>query len=154
MQELAKFNLKINVIPNGLEKYISFTTNNKLSFIESFQFLSSSLGSLVKKLSKDDFKYLGQEFDNNVLDLVKQKGFYPYENMSDFEKFKEELPSKEKFYSSLADRKISDKEYEHVLNVWKKSEMKTMKDYHDLYLKCDVLLLADVFEKFRSNRFI
>ena len=89
MQELAKFNLKINVIPNGLEKYMSFTINNKLSFIDSFQFLSSSLGSLVKKLSKDDFKYLGQEFDNNVLDLVKQKGFYPYENMSDFEKFKE-----------------------------------------------------------------
>ena len=72
--------------------------------------------------------------------------------MSDFEKFKEELPIKEKFYSSLTDRKISDKEYEHVLNVWNKFEMKTMKDYHDLYLKCDVLLLANVFEKFRNNR--
>ena len=48
--------------------------------------------------------------------------------MNGFEKFKEELPSKEKFYSSLTDRKISDKEYEHVLNVWKKVEMKTMKD--------------------------
>ena len=61
------------------------------------------------------------------------------------------MPSKEKFYSSLADRKISEKKYEHVLNVWKKFEMKTMKDYHDLYLKCDVLLLADVFKKFRNN---
>ena len=71
--------------------------------------------------------------------------------MSDFEKFKEELPSKEKFYSSLANRKINDKEYEHVLNVWNKFEMKTMKDYHDVYLKCEVLLLADVFEKFRNN---
>ena len=66
-------------------------------------------------------------------------------------KFKAELPSKEKFYSSLTDRKISDKKYEHVLNVWNTFEMKTMKDYHDLYLKCDVLLLADVFEKFRNN---
>ena len=101
MQELGKFNLKINVIPNGLEKYMSFTINNKLSFIDSFQFLSSSLGSLVKKLIKDDFKYLGQEFDNNVLDLVKQKGFYPYEYMNDFEKFQDEMASKEKFYSSL-----------------------------------------------------
>ena len=71
--------------------------------------------------------------------------------MSDFEKFKEELPSKEKFYSWLTGRKISDKEYEHVLNVWNKFEMKTMKDYHDLYLKCDILLLADVFEKVRNN---
>ena len=70
MQELAKFNLKINVLPNGLEKYMSFSINNKLSFIDSFRFLSSSLDSLVKNLAKDDFKYLSQEFHNNVLDLV------------------------------------------------------------------------------------
>ena len=68
-----------------------------------------------------------------------------------FEKFKKELPSKEKFYSSLTDRKISDKEYEHVLNVWKKFEMKTMKDYYDLYLKCDVLLLCDLLEIFKND---
>ena len=55
MQELGKFNLKINVILNGLGKYMSFTINNKLIFIESFQFLSSSLDSLVKNLSKDNF---------------------------------------------------------------------------------------------------
>ena len=71
--------------------------------------------------------------------------------MIDFEKFKEKLPSKEKFYSSLTGKKISDKEYDPVLNVWNKFEMKTMKDYHDLYLKSDVLLLADVFEKFRND---
>ena len=105
MQELGKFNFKINVIPNGLEKYMSFTINSKLSFIGSFQFLSSPLDILVKNLSQDDFKYLSEEFDNNVLDLVEQKGFYPYEYMSDFEKFKEESPSKEKFYSSLTDKK-------------------------------------------------
>ena len=151
MQELGKFNFKISVIPNGLEKYMSFTINNKLSLIGSFQFLSSSLGSLVKNLNKDDFKFLSQEFDNNVPDLVKQKRFYPHEYMSDFEKFKKELTSKEKFYSSLTDRKITEKECEHVINVWKIFEMKTMKDYHDLYLKCDVLLLADVFEKFTNN---
>ena len=87
---------------------------------------------------------MSQQLDNNVLDLVKQKGFYPYEHMSNFQKFKEELPSKEKFYNSLTDRTISDKEYENVLNVWKKLEMKTMKDYHD------ILLLADTFEKFRN----
>ena len=101
-------------------------------------------------MSKDDFKYLSQEFDNNILHLVMQKGFYPYEYISHFQKFKEELPSKEKFYSSLTDRKITDTEYEHILNVWNKFEMKTMKDYHDLYLKYDVLLLA-VFKKFRNN---
>ena len=80
-------------------------------------------------MSKDDFKYLSQEFDNNELDLVKQKRFYPYEYMSDFEKFKKRLPSKEKFYSFLTDRKISDREYEHFPNVSNDFEMKTMKDY-------------------------
>ena len=54
--------------------------------------------------------------------------------MSEFEKFKEELPSKETFHSLLTERKIRDEEYEHVLNVWNKFEMKTMKDYHDFYL--------------------
>ena len=58
----------------------------------------------------------------------------------------------EKFYSSLTGKRISDKGYELVLNVWKKIEMKTMKDHHNLYLKCDILLLADVFERFRNNR--
>ena len=73
MQELGKFNVKVNIIQNGLEKYMSFTINNKISFIDSFQFLSSSLDSLVRNFNKDDFKYLGQKFDTNVLDLVKKK---------------------------------------------------------------------------------
>ena len=50
-----------------------------------------------------------------------------------------------KFYSFLTSKKISNKEYEHLLKVWNKFEMKTMKDYHNLDLKCDVSLLADVF---------
>ena len=84
MEELGKLNLKISVTPNGLERYMNFTINNKSSFIESFQFLRSSLDRLVKNLNKYDFKYLSQEFDNNVIDLVKQKGFYPYEYLTDF----------------------------------------------------------------------
>ena len=90
MQELGKSNLKINVIPDGLEKYMSeYIINNKLSFIDSFQFLSSSLDSLVKNLWNDDIKYSSLEFDKNKLGLVKQKRFYPYEYLSDFKKFKE-----------------------------------------------------------------
>ena len=71
--------------------------------------------------------------------------------MSDFEKFREELPNKERFYSSLTDRKISEKEYEPILKVWKEFEIETMKNYHDLYLKCSILLLADAFENFSNN---
>ena len=61
------------------------------------------------------------------------------------------MPSKKQFYISLTDRKISDKEYENLFNGWNKIEMKKMKDHHDLNLKCDVLLLTDVFAKFRNN---
>ena len=91
------------------KKIMGFTINNKLSFLDSFQFLSSLLDSFVKNLKKDDLKYSIQEFDNSVLDLVKQKILYPYEYMTDFEKFKEKLLNKENFYSSLTNRKINDK---------------------------------------------
>ena len=130
---------------------MGFSINNKLVFIDSFQFLTFSLDSLVKKLGKDDFKYLSQECNSDVLYIVQQKVFYPYDYMSIFEKFQEKLSSKEKFCSLLTSAKISDKYYEHVLKVWNKFEMKTMKDYHDLYLKFHILLLADVFEKFRNS---
>ena len=105
MQELGKLNFKMNIIPNWLGKYISFNINNKLTFIDSFQILNSTLDSLVTNLSKDDLKYLSPEFDTNVLDLVEQKVFCPYEYMSDFKNFNEELPSKEKFYLSLTGKK-------------------------------------------------
>ena len=67
MQELGKFIFKIYVIPNGLEKYMSFNNNNKSIFIDSFQFLSSSIDSLAKNLDKNDFKYLSQELDSKIL---------------------------------------------------------------------------------------
>ena len=68
-------------------------------------------------MDEHGFKHLSQECDSKILCLVKQKGFYPYECMSGFEKFKEELPSKEKFYSLLMGKKISNKEHGHVLKV-------------------------------------
>ena len=70
MQELGKFSFKINVIANGLEKDMSFNIYNKLNFIDTFQCLSSSLDSLVRNLEKDDFKYLTQEFDNEVFTIL------------------------------------------------------------------------------------
>ena len=94
---------------------------------------------------------MNQEFDKIKLDQVKQKGFCPNEHMNDLERFKEQLPIKEKFYSLLTGKKSNDKGYEHVLNVWNKSGVKAMKDYHDLYLKRNVLILADIIEKFRNN---
>ena len=155
--ELDKFDVKIKVIPNGLEKYMAFFLNKNLVFIDSMQFMNSSLDKLVKNLSDEDFKYLVEEFGSENL---KQKGAYPYEYMNNFERFNEEkLPPRKYFFSSTKkgkidnDGKISDghvsiKDYLVCEKIWDKFEMKNMGDYHDHYLKKDVLLLADVFEKF------
>ena len=73
---------------------MSFNINKRLGLIDSFQFLSSFLDTLVKNSNRDNVKYLSQEFDKDKLDLVRQKRFYPYEFMTDFETFKEQIPSK------------------------------------------------------------
>ena len=110
------------------------------------QFMNSSLDSLVKNLSNNDFKYLPEGFSGYLLRLVKQKGVYPYEYMNSFEKFSEnKLPDRCKFFSSLKDECISEKDYLKATNIWYVFKMNTMGDYHDLYLRADLLLLADVF---------
>ena len=111
--------------------------------------MNSSLDSLVKNLVDKDFKYLSEKFSGKYLKIVKEKGIYPYEYMNSFKKFNEtELPSKNKFFSSLKNDAISEKDYEKAKNIWNSFKIKTLGEYHDLYLKTDVLLLADVFEKF------
>ena len=130
---------------------MAFTVNRNLVFIDSMQFMNSSLDSLVKNLGNKDFKYLSEEFSGKFLEIVKEKRIYPYEYMDNFKKFNEtELPSKSKFFSSLKNEDINEKDYEKA-NIWNTFETETLGEYHDLYLKSDVLLLADVFEKFIKN---
>ena len=98
--ELNKFDVKISVMPNGLEKYMFFL-NKSLLFIDSMQFMNSSLDTFVKNLSDEDSKYLVEEFGSENLELLKQKGAYPYEYMNSFERFKEKrLPARKYFFSS------------------------------------------------------
>ena len=85
------------------------------------------------------------------MDLLIRKGVFPYDWFDCFDKLNvTELPPKEAFYSKLTDEHISDEDYAHAQKVWKTFYMNTMNDYHDLYMKSDVLLLADVFENFRK----
>ena len=149
MKEISKFDLEVSVIPNALEKYMGFTINTNLIFIDSMQFMNSTLDSLVKNLSDNDFKYLSEEFSGEFLKLVKQKGVYPYNYMDSFKKFSEDkLPDRSKFFSFLKDECISKKDYLKAVDVWNVFKINSMGDYHHLYLKTDVLLLAGVFEKF------
>ena len=152
MQEIGKFKLDINVIPNNMEKYLAFMLGKNLVFIDSFQFMGSGLASLARNLPKDRFKYTSEEFKGRELELVTKKGIYPYDYMDSFDRFDEvALPPKDSFYSILADEHVSEEEYQHAQNVWDAFDLKTMGQYHDLYLKTDVLLLADVFENFRKT---
>ena len=146
-----KCQMNINAIPNNMEKYMAFMLGNHLTFLDSFQFMSSSLEKLVSNLPKELLKYTSQTFKNEKLDLMSKKGVYPYDFMDSFEKFNEKLPPKEEFYSILNDEHITDKDYQHAQTVWNTFNLKNMGEYHDLYLKSDILLLADVFENFRKT---
>ena len=158
--ELHKFNLKVDVIPNGLEKYMAFFLGRDLVFIDSMQFMNFSHDKLVKNLVDEDFKCSVKELDSENLKILKQKGAYPYEYMNSFERFNEDkLCARKYFYSSTKDKKnckddkisdghVSIEDYMVCERIWDKFKMKNMGDYHDHYFKKDVLLLADVFEKF------
>ena len=144
--------MNINCIPNNMEKYLAFMLGNHLVFLDSFQFMSSSLDNLIKNLPDEAFKYTKQEFKKEQFNLMKQKGIYPYDHMDSFDRFNEtKLPVQQDFYSILNNEHISDEQYKHAQNVWDTFNLKTMGDYHDLYLKSDILLLADVFEIFRKT---
>ena len=158
----------IDCIPNNEENYISFSKtiktgeyknkkgetkdkNFKIIFKDSLKFLNSALDILVNNLSEDDFKNLKKYFTPEQVKLLKQKGFFPYDYLDNIEKLKDPTPPPQKaFYSKLKGKGINNYNYKHVLNVWKTFKMKTFKDFLELYNISDVLLLADVFEKFRD----
>ena len=147
-----KQDLNINAIPNNMEKYMAFMFGSHLTFIDSFQFMSSGLDKLVSNLPKDDLIYTSKVFEGERLNLMSQKGVYPFDFMDSFEKFNQtELPTKYQFYSILNDQHITDDEYNHAKKVWKTFKIKTMGEYHDLYLGSDVLLLTDIFKNFRKT---
>ena len=155
----------ISCIPNNEEKYMSFTkeiivgTFNKdgkdieikrdIRFIDSFRFMTCGLRSLVDNL--DEFPVLLKYFEGRQFELLRRKGVYPYEYMDSLSKLEEtQLPPIDRFYSHLTDEGISEEEYEHAKTVWKEFDIDRMRNYHDLYLLSDVLLLADVFDNFRN----
>ncbi|WAQ98595.1 LOW QUALITY PROTEIN: hypothetical protein MAR_022968 [Mya arenaria] len=164
IKNLGKSEGNINCIPKHEEKYISFTkqyvidhytdkrgeekeVKHELRFIDSFKFMASSLDKLVGYLQKDQFVNL----ESKQLSLLKRKGVYPYDFVDGLKRLAEtQLPPKNEFYSKLSGDDISDEVYVHAQQVWKEFEGKTMRDYHNLYLTSDVLLLIDVFETFRD----
>jgi hypothetical protein len=149
MQGISNTEGAIKCIPNNMEKYISFSLR-QLRFIDSAQFMATSLDKLVKANKPEAFNItrgLGPHPE-----LLLRKGVYPYEFMDSWERFNdEELPPIEEFFSKLSDEGITNQDYNHAKKVWETFNCKNMGDYHDLYLKTDTCLLADVFEEFRKK---
>ncbi|KYN27445.1 hypothetical protein ALC57_03154 [Trachymyrmex cornetzi] len=162
---------QVDVLPITKEKYISFTkhvdsikdknTNHfqkncvKLRFIDSFKFLNTSLDKLASYLDKDKLKIVSSEFStlsDEKFKLLTRKGVFPYEYVDCVEKLQDtRLPPRESFYSSLTGDTVSESDYAHAVNVWQRFSIRTLGEYSDLYLKTDVLLLANIFENFRES---
>ena len=134
-------------MPNMLEKYMAFFLDKNLVFIDIMQFMNSILEKLVKNLLDDDFKYLTEEFGSRNLELLRQKGAYPYEYMDSFKRFSEEkLPDEKCFNSSVKygttgdncqklDGHMNDEDYLTCKKIWNEFNMKNKGDYDDHYLK-------------------
>ena len=138
-------------VPTNTEKFLALQIDS-IRFLDSVQFLSSSLDNLVSTMARDGidkFIHTKRHFENDS--NVVKKGVYPYEYVTGPEILRETcLPPREKFHSELNEEEISEEQYDRVLEMWRRYDCKTIKDYHDLYLTLDVTLLADVFENFRN----
>lgn len=123
-----------------------------MRFLDSYRFLPSSLECLAKSLTAEKFKNIELHFPiHEQKNLLIRKGIYPYSWFDDFNKFEEpSLPPKAAFFNELRNENVSDEDYEHARNVWNVFNMRNMGEYSDLYLKTDVLILADIFEEFRK----
>ena len=151
-EDYISFSIKVEVEKyidkNGIEK----SKEIEFRFIDSVKFMSSSLDSLVNNVACGGGKFFGfEEYSENQYKLLIRKGIYSYEDMTSWDKFKEmKLPPREAFCSKLNIAGVREEDYEHARRVWKEFGLEDLGEYHDLYLKTDVILLANVFEEFRK----
>ena len=158
------------MIAKNKEDYIIFSVNvvvdrytNKngderdkfieLRFIDSFKFMASSLDSLMSNLVRGSGKLFGfEDYSELKYNPLTRKGIYPHEYVSSWDKFEEsQLSPIESFYSNLNISNVSEGDYEHAQRVWKEFRIRNLGEYHYLYLKTDLILLANVFEAFRDT---
>ena len=125
-------------------------------FRDSLQFLFSSLDALSGSLAKsgrENFKHTDQVIANRYastnVELLKRKGIFCYDYLDTFDRLAETaLPSREQFFSKLANSECKQEDYEHAQRVWNEFSCASLGDYMRLYLLNDICILADVFETF------
>ena len=170
INELGADSSDIGVIAKDKEDYITFSVKVavdrymdkngdkrdktiELRSIKSFKFMASSLDSLTYNLVRGSRKLFGfEDYSELQYELLTRKGVYPYEYMSSWDKFEEsQIPPIEAFYSNLSMFNVSEGDYEHAQRVWKEFRICNLGEYHNLYLRTDVILLANVSEAFRDT---
>ena len=152
-EDYISFSIKVPV-----EKYIDKNGEEKdklieLRFIDSFKFMSSSLDSQTKNLVSGSKKLFGfEDYSDLQYDLLTRKGVYPYEYINSWDQFEEtQLSPINAFYKNLNMSSISEEDYQCAQKVWEEFGIRNLGDYHDLYLRTDVVLLANVYEAFRDT---
>ncbi len=147
---------EIKIVPRNSEKVLSFKLWN-YQFLDSINFLPASLQVLADNLSNkgyDCFPLTESSLPlehKNKLSLLTKKGVFPYSYITSLEILEEKtLPPKESFYDILKKQHITDEEYQHAQKVWLSFDCQNLGDYHDIYLRSDICILADVFENFRN----
>ena len=150
---------RLKGLPFNSERFRTLTVNN-IQFIDSLHFLSASLDELVKDLSSGAHEFhllkknlISRPLSSSELDLISRKGFFPYEWTTSLKRLQETtvFPDRDSFFSVLKGQTISEQEWEHARRVYRVFQCKNMEDYMGLYLKTDVLLLAEVFCAFRET---
>src|SRR5204862_1765452 len=165
VRELAIDAGDVDVLAHTEERYISFTKRFGIGprqsftvrFLDSYRFLSSSLAGLAAALPTDSMRETRKRFpDDRLFDLVRRKGVFPYDFVTSLDVMynTRQLPPKEAFYNKLTLEHITDADYEHARNVWQVFQCSNLKDYGDIYLRCDIALLTDVFEQFRDTSLV
>ena len=150
MQEIRsiekKHDLEINCIPNNMEKYMAFMLGKHYVFLDSNSWLLVRIDLLLIFLRMhSNIHFMYSKVTSWIL---RSRKVFILMIISDERLNDKQLPSKADFYSILTDEGISDDSYTHAQKVWNTFKIRTMGEYHDLYLKSDILLLADVFENF------
>ena len=153
--DIYKDEMTMKCIGNSSEsfKMIDFKFKNmKYSFklLDICNFIKGSLSELSKNLL-DEYKIITKKHFPNNFELLKEKAYFPYEWLTKQNIYDKQLPSIDKFYSSLKLQNIKKEEYDKTIEIYKKLRCKNVKDYLETYMKLDICLQADIFNSFRNT---
>ena len=151
MKAIQKKHGSCSVVPNNMEKFMSVSVG-QVRFIDSMQFMTSSLESLAANLSPEEMHHTHSQFpDEDHFKEANKKGVYPYDYFKTIDRFSEtKIPDQKEFTNKLTGKVLSDEDFKRAHHIWELFSCESLEDYHNIYLKVDVVLLADVFEKFRK----